>query len=104
VWYRLRRVLAEAREAWAISEEAARRLQAEGYRPEPVGAELEPAKTLLFVPAGRLERIEGRKRVALALETELLEARHLALVPFELVRGPGAGACGAESAGLPQDR
>jgi hypothetical protein len=82
VWYRLRRVLAEAREAWAISEAEARRLEAEGYGPEPVGLELEPAKEIFFVPAERLERIEQRHTVALALEAELLESRHLALVAF----------------------
>lgn len=40
VWFRLRRVLADAESAWAIEREAAERLIAEGFEPEAVGAEL----------------------------------------------------------------
>ena len=46
-WYRFRRVLAATSEAYAISTDEARRLIAEGYRPEQVGEELEP-QALMF--------------------------------------------------------
>ena len=43
VWFRLRRVLAEAKEAWAIGPESFDALVAEGYPREAVGDELAPA-------------------------------------------------------------
>ena len=56
VWFRFRRVLTLAREAYAISPEEARRLIAEGYLAEPVGRELEPPRVILSV---RAERVAG---------------------------------------------
>ncbi len=82
VWFRLRRMLADASAAYAIPEIEAHILLAEGYAAEPVGAELEPPKVFLFVPADRLARIEGASALALRLDGELLAARHIALVPF----------------------
>jgi len=82
VWYRLRRVLADAREAWAISARDAAALLDEGLEAEPVGGELEPARTILFVPAERLARIPGRVAVPLRLGQELLGVECLALVRF----------------------
>jgi hypothetical protein len=82
VWFRLRRVLADAARAFVITDDAARSLLAEGHAPEPVGAELEPAKTILFVPAERIARVAGAREVPVSLHAEVLEARCLALVRF----------------------
>lgn len=81
-WFRLRRVLANAREAYVVPEEATRLLIDEGYRPEPVGEELEPAKTILFVPESRVARIAERKAIPVRLDSELLVASCLVLVRF----------------------
>lgn len=82
VWYRLRRVLADAREAWAIPAGEAAALLDEGLPAEPVGSELEPGRTILFVPADRVARIPGRVAVPMRLGPELLGAEYLALVRF----------------------
>jgi hypothetical protein len=82
VWYRLRRILAEAREAFVIPDSEATALVAEGYREEPVGTEFEPPKRILFVPEDRLSRIAGRRPLAIRLDASLLEARAIALVRF----------------------
>ena len=44
VWFRIRRVLADAKEAYVISVRDAERLIAEGYKPEACGAQLAPEK------------------------------------------------------------
>jgi hypothetical protein len=82
VWFRFRRVLAAASAAYAIPPDEARRLVAEGHRPEPVGLELEPPRLLLFVPAERVAQIPSARPVALRLSAELLSSDCLALVPF----------------------
>jgi hypothetical protein len=92
VWFRLRRLLADASAAYAIPEAEAHLLVAEGHVPEPVGDELEPPKVILFVSPERLARIEGAGEVPLRLGGELLAARHLALLRFprwdEAIRDP----------------
>jgi hypothetical protein len=55
---------------------------AEGYAPEPVGRELEPEKTLVFVPAERAQAIPGAREVEVRLSAPFLEARAVALVRF----------------------
>ncbi len=82
VWFRLRRVLADAEAAYVIPETEARRLLDEGHVAERVGAELEPPKTLLFVSPERLARIDGARELPVRLDRELLAARHVALVRF----------------------
>jgi len=82
VWFRLRRLLADASAAFVIPGEEADVLLAEGFQAEPVGGELEPPKTLLVVPAERVALIPSARRVPLRLGPELFEARHLALTPF----------------------
>ena len=82
VWMRLRRVLADARSAYAIADSEAERLLAEGVRPEPVGLELQPPKVILFVPIEQAARIAGAREIAVRLEAALLEAPALALVRF----------------------
>jgi hypothetical protein len=83
VWFRIRRVLAFASEAFALPAEEAERLIAEGRRPEPVGRELEPPRVILFVPAERVARIASARPLAVRLSAEVLQAESLALVPFE---------------------
>ena len=81
VWFRLRRALAGASEAYAIPREKAQQLVAEGYRTEPVGQELEPPKLIVLAPAARLA---SARPLAVRLSAELLAAECLALVPFEI--------------------
>jgi len=83
VWFRLRRVLTFAEEAYALPPDEAKRLIAEGHRPEPVGQELEPLRVILFVSAERVARISSARRLTIRLSAEMLSAECLALVPFE---------------------
>jgi hypothetical protein len=83
VWFRLRRVLAEAGAAFVIPEDEARTLIAEGHRPEPVGQELEPPKLIVMASSGRIARIASAQPVPMRLGGELLTATCLALTPFE---------------------
>jgi hypothetical protein len=82
VWFRLRRVLADASEAYAVAREDAAELLAEGYRAESVGQELEPPKLIVFAPAARVARLASARPLAVRLSAELLAAELLALVPF----------------------
>lgn len=83
VWFRLRRALADASAAFEIPAEEAGHLIAEGYKVEPVGEALEPPKVIVVVPAERMARVTGVRPVPLRLGRELLQARYLALTPFE---------------------
>jgi hypothetical protein len=87
VWFRLRRVLADAREAYVISADEANRLIAEGFRPEPVGRELGPPRVILLLPRERVARIATARPLAVHLNAEMLSAECLALVPFEAKAG-----------------
>ncbi len=83
VWFRLRRLLAAAKEAYALDADDAGRLVAEGHHPEPVGLEFEPPRLLVFVPAERVERLASARRLSVRLGAELLSAECLALVSFD---------------------
>jgi len=83
VWLRLRRVLADASAAYAISVDDARALAAEGHAVQPVGAELEPPKLIVSVPADRVRTMAGAEQVPVRLGGALLAAPCLALVPFD---------------------
>jgi hypothetical protein len=87
VWFRLRRVLAFASEAYALPRAEAERLIAEGHQPEPVGRELEPPRVILYVPRERLAGIASARPLAVRLSAEVLSAEFLALVPFEVEPG-----------------
>lgn len=82
VWFRLRRALALAQQAYAISRDEAERLVAEGRALDPVGGELEPPKIIVLVPEERVARIASARPLAVRLSAELLSAESLALVPF----------------------
>ena len=86
VWFRLRRVLADARAAYVISEEDATRLIAGGCRPEPCGREISPEKTILFVSESQLSTLDAPRAIRVALDPEFLTAPAIALVPFEGAR------------------
>lgn len=82
VWYRLRRVLADAEAVYVISSDEAQTLIAEGHRAEPVGLEIEPPKLMVFASAERVARIASARRVPVRLTSEVLTAPCLALTPF----------------------
>ena len=87
-WFRLRRVLADARAAYVIPWDDARTLIAEGRQAEQVGGELEPPKLIVFVDAERIARIPSVRPVPLRLGGELLAAGCLALTPFDTPSQP----------------
>jgi hypothetical protein len=84
VWFRLRRALADASEAYAIPVEEARALVAEGHALEPVGQDLEPPRLIVRVPAARLATVALARPLVVRLSAELLSAESLALVPFDV--------------------
>jgi len=86
-WVRLGRVLADARRVFVISEQDAARLAAEGLPEEPVGGELQPPKTIRFVPEDRALGLASRREIAVRPTPELLGARHLVLCRFPVGEG-----------------
>jgi len=83
VWFRLRRALAYADAAFAVSAQAAAELEAEGFLPLSEGANVEPPLRLIYAPRERVEAIADRRELAVRLSMELLAARTVALVPFD---------------------
>lgn len=86
VWFRLRRMLADAGEAYVITGEDAARLVARGYQPEACGREIAPAKTILFIDESQLSVLNAPSPIPVALGPEFLAASTLALVPFDDAR------------------
>ena len=74
---------AEARDAYVISDEDDRRLVAEGYQPEPCGAQVSPEKTMLFVDDARLSDIASRRQIPVGLGPDFLAASAIVLIAFE---------------------
>ncbi len=89
VWFRLRRVLADAAQAWIIGEDNADMLEKEGFSPEPVGREIEPPKRMFVLPASALGRIGQRREISVRLSGDFLQARSLVLIPHDTKDGPG---------------
>ncbi|MCD4751172.1 MAG: hypothetical protein K8R59_17500 [Thermoanaerobaculales bacterium] len=83
VWFRLRRVLADAESAFAIPFSDVELLEEEGLTREPVGNEIQPQKAIIFVPAARLEKIPDKRRLQVALDEEFFAAPCVALRRFE---------------------
>lgn len=81
-WFRLRRLLVDARGAWVITDQEATQLIADGLRPEPVGEELIPAKRIIVITEDRLAGLANRQEIPVRLNAALLSARNLALVRF----------------------
>ena len=82
VWARLRRVLAMAEHAYIVDDEQVAALVREGFRPEPVGHEVEPPRTWIFVPPERAAALHDAQPVPLRLGATLLGASALVLVRF----------------------
>ena len=89
VWFRLRRVLADAEEAYAISAAEAHQLLEEGRMPVAVGSELAPSRPILFVSPERARRLATARPLAVRLSAELLAAEALALTRFPDLRAAG---------------
>lgn len=85
-WFHLRRVLADAKAAYAVSDEEASQLVADGYRPEACGRELSPEKLILFVDEARLPSLQSRRAIPLALGPDLLTATAVILLAFDETR------------------
>jgi hypothetical protein len=83
VWFRLRRVLADAEEAFVLDERDGDSLVAAGFSSEGVGSELAPPKRLVFAPRGAILALPSARPVAVRLSPDVLSASCLALVPFE---------------------
>jgi len=83
VWFRLRRVLVDAAQAWIIDELDADRLEAGGHFPLRIGRELAPPKRIFFLTEEELAATSDRRRVPVRLCSKLLQARTLALVEHE---------------------
>ena len=83
VWYRLRRVLVDAAEAWVIDDTDADRLERLGRSSAPVGQELVPPKRLFFVTLKDLELLAPLRRIPVRIGRELLDAPNVALVPHD---------------------
>jgi len=88
VWYRFRRVLVDAAEAWIIDEADADQLEARGHIPHPVGRELVPPKRLFFLAVEELEAVPHRRQVPVRLHSELLLARSLAFLQHVRISTP----------------
>ena len=105
VWFRLRRVLADAESAFAIPCSAVERLEREGFRRESVGTEIEPQKVILFVPAARLEEIpEKRPLRSPWMRTSLRRPASLSaafIAPDPTGRDPRAGSKGLAGGSIP---
>jgi len=86
VWFRLRRVLADAESAFAIPCSAVEQLEQEGFLRESVGTEIEPQKAILFVPAARLEEIPEKRALRVSLDTDFFAAPCVALLRFRCAK------------------
>jgi len=85
-WLRLARLLVDAQRAFVVSEEDSATLEAEGFTAEAAGAEIEPAKTLRFVPSARAALLASGREIPVRFGPDFLAARHVVLVGF--VDGP----------------
>jgi hypothetical protein len=83
VWVRLARLLAGSAAVWAIPCEAVAELETEGFSRTAVGAELDPPRTMLIVPAERVAHLAGARQLEVRVSAELLATPSIALVPFD---------------------
>lgn len=83
VWFRSRRLLADAKAAYVIADDDAARLLAEGYEAAACGHAIAPPKTILFVDESRLARVDSRVPIPVDLGPGFLTASAVALVKFE---------------------
>lgn len=83
VWYRLRRLLADASRAYVVSSRDAERLRAEGCAVEAVGNAIEPPKIIMCAPQTRVANLASAREIPVSLGGDLLSAECLVLVPFD---------------------
>ena len=83
VWFRLRRALALADEAYAVPRDAGEQLAAEGCEVLPLGSELEPPRLILIAPRDRVAALPVARPLPVRPTAELLAAECVVLVPFE---------------------
>ena len=83
VWYRLRRVLVDAAEAWIIGDDDGDRLERDGHVALPVGRELDPPIRLFFLSEAELTAVADRRKTSVRLSSELLHARNIALLAHQ---------------------
>lgn len=82
VWYRVRRALADVEQLFVISEQLSDELCREGFVPERCFLELQPPKTLVFVPSSRLKLASDARPIPVDMGADWQSARFLAAVPF----------------------
>ena len=91
-WFRMRRALLDAAEAWVVNDEDADSLEREGRAPLPVGRELAPPRRMFFVSLEELNTLASRQQIAVRLSQELLAAKNLALISHaDILRTPEPG-------------
>jgi hypothetical protein len=79
-WFRIRRVLVDAAQVYAIDDRDAEVLSSEGYVPAAAFLEIQPPKRAFLIPAAWLDRLPSRCRLPVRLSAALLTAKNLALV------------------------
>jgi hypothetical protein len=79
-WYRFRRVLVDAAQAWIIDDRDADRLESEGRVPLPIGREFASPIRVFFLIEEELAATSSRRWVPVRLCSELLQARNLVLI------------------------
>ena len=84
VWFKVRRTLADADQAYAISEDDTRRLMTEGHEPESCGAQLAPRKNIFFADRMCLSTLASRRRIPVGLGPQFLTAPAAVLLRFDV--------------------
>lgn len=87
-WHRFRLALAEARAAYSISDAELDALLAEGFRPDDRGRGLVPEKRLVWISEERAHSLTSARELEMRLDTTMLAATAIALVPFADPRSP----------------
>lgn len=85
VWFRFRRVLTDAAQAFMIDDTDADALEAEGYEHASVGDELHPRKRIFFVSRARADALTTRREIPVRLHAEMLASRNLVLIPHDVI-------------------
>ena len=82
VWFRLQLLLARTRRALLITAEEANALRTAGFEPNPIGAQLEPAKAFFVMTEEMVPPEIVGSEVALDETTRILLAPAAILIPF----------------------
>ena len=87
VWFRLKRLLADAAHVFVIEERDADALEVRGNVPYPVGKELVPPKRIYIVERIDAADFQNAREIPARLRAELLAAKCLMVVRHETGRG-----------------